>query len=171
MTSFCDRPQPSSVPPRQESLTRPRLDFTRARRRFSSTIRRFCAADLGRFRRRSFSRACCSACVRDLRCSSSRSQSCSHARSRFADWDRSAWQRTSVPVGKCRSTTVDEVLLIFCPPGPRPRVNCSSTSATDTPKAARRCSIWVGKTIRGTFFSAKLCWCKRVPPFLPDTAV
>jgi len=80
---------------------------------------------------------------------SSLSHSSAHARSLLAACERSAWQRTSIPVGRCRSHTVDEVLLIFWPPGPLPRMNLSSTSDAAAPSAAsldRTCSfasIWV----------------------------
>ena len=55
---------------------------------------------------------------------------------------------TSTPVGRCWSQTVDEVLLIFCPPAPDPRVNVSVTSPGRMPSASSRSRIWDGKSIR-----------------------
>ena len=40
-----------------------------------------------------------------------------------------------------RNQTLDDVLLIFCPPGPEPRTNRSSTSADLAPMALSRTSI------------------------------
>ena len=73
---------------------------------------------------------------------------------------------TSNPVGRCRSQTVDEVLLIFCPPGPLPRTNRSSTSSGLTPRAASRLTICWGKIISvgGRIKGNSFLWCESKPP-------
>ena len=121
-----------------------RRDFCFARCFFVSSMRLFCARDFGLVRRRSASRNCCAAVVAVFLRASSFSHSSSHANRRLAACDRSRWQRTSTPVGECRNQTVDDVLLIFCPPGPAPRTNRSTTSFGRTPTALRRSTIWVG---------------------------
>lgn len=47
---------------------------------------------------------------------------------RFCARDRVAWHFTTIPVGRCLSCTAEEVLFIFCPPGPEPLRNDSSIS-------------------------------------------
>lgn len=47
---------------------------------------------------------------------------------RFIARDRVAWHFTTIPDGRCLSWTAEEVLFIFCPPGPEPLRNDSSIS-------------------------------------------
>lgn len=53
-------------------------------------------------------------------CSSSQSASISRALFRFFSCDREYWHVTTFPVGRWVSCTLELVLLIFWPPGPRP---------------------------------------------------
>ena len=119
-------------------LTRPRDDLCFARCFLASIIRSFCPRDFWRFCRRASSCATWAALAASVRRHSRRSASSDHASRRLTDWLRSRWQRTSTPVGRCRRTTVDEVLLIFCPPAPAPRMNCSSRSPGRTPRETNR---------------------------------
>ena len=50
----------------------------------------------------------------------SRARSNPSAATRFCNCDRDVSHRTCIPVGRCVSSTVDSVLLRFCPPGPVP---------------------------------------------------
>ena len=50
----------------------------------------------------------------------SRARSNPSAASRFCNCDRDVSHRTCNPDGRCVSSTVDSVLLRFCPPGPVP---------------------------------------------------
>ena len=43
------------------------------------------------------------------------------ATSRFWVWERSFWQVTTIPVGRCVRRTAEEVLLTCCPPAPEER--------------------------------------------------
>src|SRR3989344_4549102 len=54
-----------------------------------------------------------------------------------------------MPVGRCRNCTHEEVLLIFCPPAPLPRINFSSRSLSRTPYfciSRKRASCLAGDT-------------------------
>ena len=117
-------------------LTRPRCALCFARCFFAWIIRTFCPRLFCLVCRRPFSRSCRASSRAARFRASSFPHSSAQASSLFADWERSAWQRTSIPVGRCRSHTVDDVLFIFCPPGPPPRMNRSSTSGARTPSAS-----------------------------------
>src|SRR5438105_4957560 len=43
------------------------------------------------------------------------------ANSRFFSWDRSFWQETTMPVGRCVSRTAVSFFCTFCPPAPLER--------------------------------------------------
>ncbi len=63
------------------------------------------------------SRACSSSCSR-TRSSSKRALRMRIAVSRFCNCDRSFWQETTMPLGRCVMRTAVSVLLTFCPPAP-----------------------------------------------------
>src|ERR1017187_10777938 len=128
-------PFPAEPRAHHSSPTLPRCALCFARCFFAWIIRTFWPRLFWRVCRRPFSRSCCAASLTARTRASSLSHSSLHASSLLADWERSAWQRTSVPVGRCRSHTVEDVLLIFCPPGPPPRMNLSSTSDAGIPSA------------------------------------
>ena len=56
------------------------------------------------------------------------------ARIRFWSWERSSWQVTTMPVGKCVSRTAESVVLTDCPPAPceRKTSNRMSLGSTST---------------------------------------
>ena len=41
--------------------------------------------------------------------------------SRFLSWERSFWQATTMPVGRCVMRTAESAVLTPCPPGPDER--------------------------------------------------
>lgn len=60
----------------------------------------------------------------------------SRASFRFCSRDRVSWHSTTIPVGSCRSCTLELHLLIFWPPGPLPpwrnfSVHCASISGVN----------------------------------------
>ncbi len=67
----------------------------------------------------------------------SRARSRPIARWRFSYWDRSASQRTVIPVGRWRTVTADSVLLRCWPPGPEPRLCSISRSASRSARSKR----------------------------------
>ena len=54
-------------------------------------------------------------------CSSSRARSTRMALARFLICERSSWQVTTSPVGRCVMRTAESVVLTPCPPGPEER--------------------------------------------------
>ena len=152
-------PDFGASPPRQSAPTRPRLDLMPARCFFDRIIRIFWPRLFWRCLRRVRSSPSFNNAAAARRRSSSFEQSSSHARWRLTACERSAWHRTSVPVGRCRSQIVEEVLLIFWPPGPVPRTKRSSTSSAPTPRAASlprtSCSICSGNPAMALFSSGE----------------
>ena len=51
------------------------------------------------------------------------------ALSRFWNWLRSVWQKTTMPVGRWVRRTAEEVLLMCWPPAPEERQACISMSS------------------------------------------
>ena len=51
----------------------------------------------------------------------SRERSTSIARARFCSCERSFWQETTIPVGRCVIRTAESVVLTLCPPWPEAR--------------------------------------------------
>lgn len=49
---------------------------------------------------------------------------------RLAAYSLESWHLTCSPVGLCNNTTQLFDLFVFCPPGPKPLMNCSSKSAS-----------------------------------------
>ena len=124
---------------RYQSLGRCLVPLIFARCFLPSIIFTFCPQDFCRVRRLCNCRSCCIAAAAALFRLPSFAHKSLHACTRFHTCERPSWQRASTPVGPCRNQTVDDVLLIFCPPGPVPRTNRSSTSSGLTPREISRC--------------------------------
>ena len=50
-----------------------------------------------------------------------RARSIRMACSRFCNWERSFWQETTMPLGRCVIRTAESVVFTPCPPGPEDR--------------------------------------------------
>lgn len=114
------------------------MDFFRERMRLSATLRVLEFRERGRFWRRSFSIAWVLAVAVPWAMDSNWSHSSRRARKRFISRDRSIWHLMHTPVGRCLRNTQFDVLLIFCPPAPDPRINFSNKSASTIPSAVIR---------------------------------
>src|SRR5215510_13016902 len=84
--------------------------------------------------------------------SSRRARSTRMAFARFLICDRSSWQVTTSPVGRCVRRTAESVVLTPCPPGPEDRYTstCTSRSSilTSTSSASGRTAtvtveVWI----------------------------
>ena len=74
-----------------------------------------------------------------LRIESKRSWSSLRARLRLSSLERVAWQRTTMPVGRCFSTTQFAVRATAWPPAPPP-----SQTAPQRPPRGSRAAGWIG---------------------------
>lgn len=120
----------------------------------SSSILWRCLRERRRFCRLFFSISCCFSDLRLCSLSSSVSARARRASHLLSSRERDSPKRIWTPLGRCLRRTTLEVLLVFCPPGPPPRMNVSSSSHSDTAASASssRMRAIVAGASTGAFF-------------------
>src|SRR5690554_4360036 len=91
-----------------------------------------------------------------------------HGQFAIANWERSTWQTTTIPVGLWVNCTLVSTLLTFWPPAPPEREVCNSTSPgliyTSTSSASGRTAIEAAEVCTRPWASVSGTLCTRCTP-------